>query len=445
MTVDAAAHSPDKTSRARKLLRVTVPAVIIGAMCGVLLWAIDEAAHGVTVFMWELVPDWIGIDPEARWWPIVVLGLAGLSVGVIIRYIPGHGGYDSATTELVAPPLPLKVLPGVALALIVSLGAGVSLGPESPIISIAVGLSMWGLLKIMPNVGHGPVILIASAGMIGAMFGSPVAAALLLTELVAGVKTGGLLWDRLFAPVAAASAGALTAHWLGVAFSPSDISDYAGPHWMDLVIGIPIAVVAALGSLAGAWLMPKLWHLLRRFPNPIVFTTLGGIMLGVLGAIGGPITLFKGAEQTGELVSRAGEFSFWALLGMALIKVAALTVSAAAGFRGGRIFPAVFIGAAFGLAGHSLFPESSLALAIAAGSMGSILAIGRDGWLAGFMGVALVGDITILPVLMVIILPTWLVVTSAPAMIVEHAVVPPNAGHQPPPEPEITPEEAREK
>lgn len=445
MTVDAAAHSPAKTQRVRTLLKITVPAVIIGAMCGVLLWAIDEAAHGVTIVMWDLVPEWLGVDAEARWWPIVVLGLAGLAVGTIIRYIPGHGGYDSATTELVAPPLPLKVLPGVALALIISLGAGVSLGPESPIISIAVGLSMWGLLKIVPDVGHGPVLLIASAGMIGAMFGSPVAAALLLTELVAGVKTGGLLWDRLFAPVSAAASGALVAHLLGVAFSPNDISDYAGPHWMDLAVGIPIALAAAAGSLAGAWLMPRLWHVLRRFPNPIVFTTIGGLLLGLLGAIGGPLTLFKGAEETGELVQRAGEFSFWALLGLAIIKVLALTVSAASGFRGGRIFPAVFIGSAFGLAGHALVPDSSLALAIAAGSMGSILAIGRDGWLALFMGVALVGDIEILPMLTVIALPTWLIVTSAPAMLVEDGVVPPNAGHSAPDEPEITPEEAREK
>ncbi|WP_082093353.1 ion channel protein [Demequina sediminicola] len=442
MSTETPVQAPLASARVRTLLRATVPALIIGAMCGALLWAIDEAAHGVTVFMWELVPEWTGVDPEARWWPIVVLGLAGLAVGIIIRYIPGHGGYDSATTELVAPPLPLKVLPGIALALIVSLGAGVSLGPESPIISIAVGLSMWGMTRIMPQISHGPVLLMAGAGMIGAMFGSPVAAALLLTELVAGVKLGGLLWDRLFAPVAAAASGALVANLLGVAFRPQEIGDYAGPHWTDLTIGIPIALAAAAGSLLGAWLMPRVWHLLRRFPNPIVFTTIGGIVLGLLGAIGGPLTLFKGAEQTGELISRAGEFSFWALLGMALIKVLALTVSAASGFRGGRIFPAVFIGAAFGLAGHSLVPDSSLALAIAAGSLGSILAIGRDGWLALFMGVALIGDIAILPVLCIIILPVWLLVTSAPAMLVHNGTVPPNAGHQPPPEPEITPSQA---
>lgn len=425
-------HDERTHAKARTLLRLTVPAIVVGAMCAVVLWAIDEAAEGVTHVMWHWLPEVGGFDAESWWWPIIVLGLAGAAVGTIVRYSPGHGGYDSATTELVAPPLPLKVLPGIAAALIVSLGAGVSLGPESPIISIAVGLSMWGLSRILPHVTAGQVLLVAGAGMLGAMFGSPVAAALLLTEMVSGAGRPGLLWDRLFAPVAAAASGAMVALWLGVAFIPGNLDDYSGPGWSDLYVGIPIALVAAFASLFGARLMPPLWHLLRRYPNPIVFTTIGGVLLGVLGAVGGTISMFKGAAQTGELVANAAEYSFWALIGLALIKVAALTVSAASGFRGGRIFPAVFIGAAFGLAGHSLVPDTSLALALAAGAVGSILAIGRDGWLAIFMGVALVGDVAVLPSICVIVLPVWLIVTSGPEMLVHGAKVPANAGHQPP-------------
>ncbi|WP_159449653.1 ion channel protein [Demequina sp. NBRC 110057] len=425
-------HDERKPAKARTLIKITLPAIAVGAMCAVVLWAIDMAAEGVTHVMWHWLPEVGGFDSESWWWPIIVLGLAGAAVGTIVRYAPGHAGYDSATTELVAPPLPLKALPGIAAALIVSLGAGVSLGPESPIISIAVGLSVWGLARILPNAKAGQILLVAGAGMLGAMFGSPVAAALLLTEMVAGIKGPGLLWDKLFAPVAAGASGALVANWLGIAFIPGGLDDYAGPNWADLYVGIPIALGAAALSLAGAWAMPYLWHLLRRFPNPIVFTTLGGILVGILGAIGGTVSMFKGAEQSAEIVAGAAEYSFWALLGLAVVKVAALTVSAAAGFRGGRIFPAVFIGTAVGLAGHSLAPDTSLAMALAAGAVGSILAIGRDGWLAIFMGVALVGDVAILPSICVIVLPVWLIVTSGPEMLVHHAKLPPHAGHQPP-------------
>ena len=37
--------------------------------------------------------------------------------------------------------------------------------------------------------------------------------------------------------------------------------------------------------------------------------------------------------------------------------------------------------------------------------------------------VVITGDITLLPVLCVVILPAWLLVSRAPAMIVEHPVV----------------------
>ena len=58
-------------------------------------------------------------------------------------------------------------------------------------------------------------MLLASSGTIGALFGTPVAAALVLTGTVAAVKGGGSLWDKLFLPVAAAAAGSVTMHLLG--------------------------------------------------------------------------------------------------------------------------------------------------------------------------------------------------------------------------------------
>ena len=48
MSGEILTHPRDRHTTARTLLRLTVPALVIGAMCAVLLWAIDEAAEGVT-------------------------------------------------------------------------------------------------------------------------------------------------------------------------------------------------------------------------------------------------------------------------------------------------------------------------------------------------------------------------------------------------------------
>jgi len=98
---------------------------------------------------------------------------------------------------------------------ILGLAGGVSLGPENPIIAINSALAVAAFARFTSKVPARLVMLLATSATIGALFGTPVAAALVLTGTVAAVKGGGSLWDRLFLPVAAAAAGALTMHLLG--------------------------------------------------------------------------------------------------------------------------------------------------------------------------------------------------------------------------------------
>ena len=128
-----------------------------------------------------------------------------------------------------------------------------------------------------------------------------------------------------------------------------------------------------------------------------------------------------------------------------VIKLVALVVAAAAGFRGGRIFPAVFIGAAIGVLAQALVPGIPVPIAVSAGVLGMLLAVGRDGWIAVFVAVVISGSIAALPVLCLALLPVWLVVTKAPEMIVRVPArgpdpspptdVPPSIGPQSPDEP----------
>ena len=127
----------------------------------------------------------------------LVLTLAGLVIGLVVAAVPGHAGPDPATTELAAPPLPMGTLPGLAVAMILMLASGVSLGPENPILAINIGLAAGFGLKLIPRSPPSWRGL-AFAGTIGAMFGTPVAAALLLSELPGNPRIR--LWDRLFAP-----------------------------------------------------------------------------------------------------------------------------------------------------------------------------------------------------------------------------------------------------
>ena len=406
----------------RQLLLLAVPALLVGVLSAVILWALDSAAELVEHAVWHSAPEALGVADGSRWWIFVILTLTGVAVGLVVWRLPGHGGRDSATTELVADPLPLSVLPSLALAVILTLAGGVSLGPENPIIAINAALSVALVIRLAPKVPPALVVAMATAATVGALFGTPVAAALIFTGVMAGTPGGGALWDKLFLPLVAAGAGSITMVMLDQPSFAFALPAYGRPQAMDLATGALITVVSLLITMVGVVALPPLHTFFHRLRNPLVYATFGGILLGLLGAVGGEITLFKGLNQTGELLAHLDDWSVGALVAFGMIKLAALVVAAASGFRGGRIFPAVFIGVAFGLVGHQLLPDVPVSLAVACGVLGAVLAVARDGWVSLFVAVAITGQVTVLPVLCIVILPAWLLVSRAPEMVVEHPV-----------------------
>ncbi len=406
----------DKGPGPAALARSAGPAALVGAVSALILFGADEVALVLEHWWWHTLPDLLGVAEDARWWIVVVLTVTGALVGLVLWKAPGHGGHDTATVELVSPPLPMRALPGVAAALILGLAGGVSLGPEGPIIMIGAALAVLAYRHLSPATPVTAVLVIATAGMLGAMLGTPVAAALALTGALGGVK-GGHLWDRLFAPLVAAGAGAVMYRLMGGASWDMGLPAYQ-PAWMDLLTASLVAAGAAAAGVAAAAVFAPAWRLFRRLRHPMIYATVGGVLLGLLGALGGEITLFKGALQTAEILADRDAYGIGALAAIIVIKLIAVVVAGASGFRGGRIFPALFVGVAAGLLGHALMPGLPVTMAVAAGVMGMVLAISRDGWFAIFGGVLVAGDIATLALLCVAVLPAWLVVTRAPHMLV---------------------------
>ncbi len=405
-------------SLVRKLLRLSLPTIAIGVVSAVILYVVEELAHALEHGLWSTLPDALGIDPASDWWIFGTLSVIGLLVGLVVWLMPGHGGQDSATVHLLAPPLPLRALPSLTIVAVLGLGGGVSLGPEAAIIAINAGILVALVRWLRPTESIELVVVLTAAGTIGALFGTPVAAALVFTGMVSVMFREGALWDKLFLPLLAASSGAVTMSLFAAPQFTIDLPAYDTVAPIDLLSVSVVAMVAAAVGLAAAAVFPRLHASFRLLKNPALYVTLGGVLLGILGAIGGPVTLFKGFTQMGDLVADRADYSTLSLVMIVVVKVLALLVSAAAGFRGGRIFPAVFIGVAIGVITNALIPSVPLAVATAGGVLGMVLALSRDGWIALFIAAAVTGSMTILPVICIAILPTWLLVSRGPDMIV---------------------------
>lgn len=422
---EPAAEGPGR-NRARTLAVLSVPAILVGVVSALILYALDELSRQLQTFLWDVLPHAAGIPPDNGWWIFGMLTATGLAVGLMVRYLPGHAGPDSASAELGSSALPLKVVPSLAAVAVIGLAGGVSLGPENPIIAINTAVLTALLARFFHRVPARLVLGLTMAGTVGALFGTPVAAALLFTGVAGAMAGPGALFDKLFLPLVSAGAGAAVMTMLGGTLLTVSIPAASGAAggW-DVLAALAIAPLAAGFGLAGVFAFRWAHRQFHKLRNPVLFTTLGGVLLGLLGVLGGPLTLFKGAEQSEELLHGHGE-PFTTLVFLAAVKLAALVVAAAAGFRGGRIFPAVFIGVSFGLAGAALLPGIRADVAVSTAVLGLVLAIARDGWLALFIAAVITGDVTVSAILCVAVLPAWLVVTSAPHMLAESSGGPPS-------------------
>ena len=132
---------------ARTLAILAIPALAIGVVSALILWLLNQISGLLADQIWTTWPDALGLEPYSPWWTFGVLTLTGAAVGLVVWLLPGHAGPDSATTELSAPPLPLRVLPGLALAVTISLAGGVSLGPENPIIAINTAVAVTAMAR----------------------------------------------------------------------------------------------------------------------------------------------------------------------------------------------------------------------------------------------------------------------------------------------------------
>lgn len=402
--------------RARTMLLLSLPAVAIGIASSLILIVVMKIASVLQNLLWLRLPGTLGIAQDSPFWIIAILTLTGIAVGLVIRFSQGHAGPDPACEPLIGAQVPPSALPGLIVALILGLAGGVSLGPEHPIMTVNIALAVAIGARLLPRVNRMEWTILASAGTIGALFGTPVAAALIFSQTLNG-SSEVPLWDRLFAPLMAAAAGALTT---GLFFHPHfslPIAHYGQMEMTDILSGAIVAAIAIAAGMVAVWCLPRLHAMMHQIKNPVLMLGIGGFILGILGVMGGPVSLFKGLDEMQQMVANQA-FSTSDYFLLAVIKLAALVVAAASGFRGGRIFPAVFVGVALGLMLHEHVPAVPAAITVSCAILGIVLVVTRDGWLSLFMAAVVVPNTTLLPLLCIVMLPAWLLLAGKPMMMV---------------------------
>ena len=347
--------------RSHRYLGLLVLAALLGVPISAaaywFLWAINHGRH----LLFETLPTALEFTSVPAWWPLPFLAVGGLLTGAAIRYMPGRGGHSPVDGfQAGAPPMAAE-LPGVLLAAFASLCFGAVVGPEGPLIALGSGLAAL-VLRLRKHDATGKEVAVVGAtgafAAIAFLLGSPIVGAFLMLEAVglAGHRAKVVLVPGLLCSGIGFFVAVGINSWTGigkVALRIADVPAYAHPESAAFLWAVGFGAGAAvLGSA-----IRRLGLLVRPHVEgrPLSLTPATGLVVAALAMLYSQMTgkatsdvLFSGEESLPTLVRDASTYTVGALVLLIVCKGLAYGISLGS-FRGGPVFPSIFIGGTAGI------------------------------------------------------------------------------------------------
>lgn len=366
----------------RGYLTLLLISALLGIPISVVAFGFLAAVHQLEQLVWDTLPEALGYAAPPAWWPVLAVGLAGLLVALAVTRLPGRGGHVPAD-GLGGGATPPSALPGVLLAAAASLGLGAVIGPEAPLMALGSGLALLAFSRTRASDGPSATAIVATSGSaaaISTVFGNPLAAAVMILE-VAGLarrQTTLVVLPCLLSSGLGAIVFTGLGDWSGLQIGALTLPDLepTGLAVADLAWAVPVAAVIAVAT----WVMFAVGGRVANAASarPLPVTVAVGLLTGVSAMVyvlvtDRPVTdvVLSGQETLATLAASSGLWSAAALAVLLACKGVAYALCLGA-FRGGPVFPAIFLGAASGVLASWLLPGfggvAGLAIGIAAGA-----------------------------------------------------------------------------
>jgi chloride channel protein, CIC family len=373
---------PAALMRSKQFVVVLVIAAVIGVVVSFVSWGFLELIHQLQESLFTRLPSRLGFSGVPWWWPLPICGVAGLPIAYAIVRLPGRGGHEPAK-GLQAGATEPNMVPGITLAAVATIGFGLVLGPEAPLIALGGGVALFAVKRVFRGAPAPLLMLLAAAGSFAAIsviFGSPVVAAVIMIEasglggaqlpliLVPGLIAAGI-GSLIFIGLGQESGLNTSAYSLGTLPLPSYARPTAAAIGWTVLIAVGAAVIVFAIRQMG--LSTERFVLRRAFlliPVAGLAVAVSAILFSQVTGKGTDQVLFSGQEGLPGLVQQGGSWPLSAVLLVIVFKGFAWGVSLGS-FRGGPTFPAIFIGAAGGiLASHLPGLDFTPAIAVGIGA-----------------------------------------------------------------------------
>ncbi len=350
-------HTPavDIIGRGRVLLRWLLLGGITGVIVGAIGAVFSKAISLATQF--RTGHDYI----------ILGLPIAGLLIVLLYR---GFKDYEDKGTNLVIKSiqegehLPVTKAPLIFISTTLTHLFGGSTGRESAALQMggSIGYNLGKLFRLK----EGNIKIITMCGMsaaFSALFGTPMTASFMAME----IENVGVMYYSALVPCVVS---ALVAQWIsramgavGEQFAVVVVPEFS--PYQALFTGI-LALLCALLSVLFCDVLKFTGKMYKKiFPNPYIRVFAGGCIVVALTYLSG-VRYYNGAGMDVIEMAIRGEAPYEAFL----LKIIFTALTLGAGYKGGEIVPALYIGATFGSFYSHLFDfDPALCSAIGMGAL----------------------------------------------------------------------------
>ena len=369
-------------------------ACLIGIGTGASVVLFNDAVKYIRQLLWDDTTVVTGRQllshlPESVLVPQLLLPplLGSIVVGLITA--ASSGSSTSGTTSSSSGPggqvknsshVIVKKLARVVNA-IISLGTGISLGPEGPSVELGkdVAQAAGNLLKSNGRRYLIPLLAAGSGSGVAAGFNAPVSGVFFAVETVLQNRRASSVSGSsglTIAMVLLASVLAAVVSQAGLGSSPAfRVPDYRLESLLELPLYLLFGSICGLVSSSFSYSLKITSQAFEQLqgqeeePNVkmVLLPVIGGLTTGVL-ALGYPEILYQGFDNVNAILSSSSgsDYSVSILIQIVILKIIATSVCRGSGLQGGIYAPSIFIGAslgsAFGLACNILAESLDVAV-----------------------------------------------------------------------------------
>jgi len=356
---------------------IWLAAISLGVVDAVLLRAFELAVNNGTNWLWNDV-----FQSNIHRWVVVPLAVVlSILLTYVIHTLGEHRAIPVETDEFKHLGSTTGSIQGIGVILaigLMSLLAGAALGPEAPLMAASAALGAWAAGKAGMDSTKSLLILSSIGALLVAFLGSMFMA---LVPLLILLKQK----QFKFYTIGVVAVATLSA------FGVLQIIDHEHPGYgsapplphvavHDFVTALVVGFVATLFGLALGLLTGTFGGYVKHYTGRLAWAVSAaafGLALGVFYLLGGESIQFSGSEGSKLLASHSPQYGALALIGLVAAKLLATAWSKATGYRGGLVFPSIYIGVALGLLTGQL-NESWAGAGAVIGGIGGTMSVVSD-------------------------------------------------------------------